>query len=277
MLYRQYSPEPGLQSFVRNYWTLRGSAGAPGPSPGAVERVIPDGRSELILHLGDPFAWLPDSESPAVRQAGAVFAGQAEAPVLLQPTGSVLIFGVTFESSAAYRFNRAPQWELANRILPVQDAWTAVRPSALRTWEEAMRNAPSDEKRIALADQFLRTLMKPLDAIGMRVQAACDSLRAGSVLSIDGLAANLNVGRRQLERDFQTRVGISPKTFAQVARVQRALVLHQSNHSWTWSRIAQEAGYYDHAHLIADFRRFTGAAPTLRAGEAVLEQAFVRG
>ena len=48
MEYREYSPAPALRPHVACYWTLAGPGGAP-------ERVLPDGRAELVVHLADPF------------------------------------------------------------------------------------------------------------------------------------------------------------------------------------------------------------------------------
>jgi AraC-like DNA-binding protein len=61
-------------------------------------------------------------------------------------------------------------------------------------------------------------------------------------------------------------VGVSPKQFARIVRFQRALRV--AKHGASWSTVATEAGYYDQAHLIAEFRELAGTTPAafLRAG-----------
>ena len=66
---------------------------------------------------------------------------------------------------------------------------------------------------------------------------------------------------------FRQQIGLTPKVAARLVRFdgvwrhldQRASA---SGPSWSWSRVAAEAGYADQAHLIRDFRRFTGTTPT---------------
>src|SRR5437016_904216 len=112
MDYREYPPAPDLAPFVRCYWTLHGS-----PEPGATERLLPDGRLELAIHLGDPFDRV---FSPGLRerQHRALFIGQQDKHVLLEPSGLVSVFGVCFHPDGAAAFARWPQHETAGRILP---------------------------------------------------------------------------------------------------------------------------------------------------------------
>ncbi len=57
----------------------------------------------------------------------------------------------------------------------------------------------------------------------------------------------------------RANIGVTPKEFARGARLRRALTL--SSTSTSWLRVALDAGYYDHAHLIADFRDLVGLTP----------------
>jgi hypothetical protein len=54
-------------------------------------------------------------------------------------------------------------------------------------------------------------------------------------------------------------VGIGPKDFARTVRLQRAMRLATIPKDWV--RIGGDAGYYDQAHPIADFRELLGLTP----------------
>ena len=130
MGYREYPPAPDLAAFVRCYWTLHGS-----PEPGATERLLPDGRLELAIHLGDPFDRVTSAASE--RQDRALFIGQQDTHVLLEPSGLVSVFGVCFHPDGASAFARWPQHETARRILSLDDVWGAAgrrrcQPTILR-------------------------------------------------------------------------------------------------------------------------------------------------
>jgi transcriptional regulator GlxA family with amidase domain len=82
---------------------------------------------------------------------------------------------------------------------------------------------------------------------------------------VDGVAERLGVTARHLRRAFREHIGIGPKEFARTVRLQRAVRMAESSTSGharhDWVRIAADAGYYDQAHLIADFRELIGLTP----------------
>jgi transcriptional regulator GlxA family with amidase domain len=67
--------------------------------------------------------------------------------------------------------------------------------------------------------------------------------------------------QRQLERLYQNQVGISPKQYSQLLRVETArLVLGQMNKSST-ANLAAELGFYDQSHFIREFSAVIGLTP----------------
>jgi AraC-like DNA-binding protein len=66
---------------------------------------------------------------------------------------------------------------------------------------------------------------------------------------------------------FRDTVGVSPKAFARLARFRRALRAARDNAPASWASIAASAGYYDQAHLIAEFRAIAGVTPRALLGE----------
>lgn len=80
-------------------------------------------------------------------------------------------------------------------------------------------------------------------------------LDADPALRVDQLA----LSERQLRRRFAAAVGISPKRYARTMRIRRAIALARPHRSW--AAIATAAGFYDQAHMIAEFRAVAGATP----------------
>ena len=64
---------------------------------------------------------------------------------------------------------------------------------------------------------------------------------------------------RTLERRFRRSIGVPPKAFSRVARLQDALRRRGDQVSWAESAI--DAGYYDQAHLIRDAQQIFGITP----------------
>ncbi|MDO7742533.1 MAG: helix-turn-helix domain-containing protein, partial [Pedobacter sp.] len=65
------------------------------------------------------------------------------------------------------------------------------------------------------------------------------------------------------ERHFKFHVGISPKEFANLTRYQFASESISKNSTQsTLLQIALEHGYYDHAHLTNEIKKYTGVTPS---------------
>jgi len=62
---------------------------------------------------------------------------------------------------------------------------------------------------------------------------------------------------------------MTPKTYARIARLRRAVALATAARDPAWSAIAQAAGYFDQAYMIDEFRTFTGRTPPVLRGELV--------
>ena len=73
------------------------------------------------------------------------------------------------------------------------------------------------------------------------------------------LADEIGCSRRYLVAGFREHVGVTPKLLARILRFQRAVGMMEEPLSW--AEISLACGYYDQAHLIRDFKQFTGSAP----------------
>ncbi len=90
------------------------------------------------------------------------------------------------------------------------------------------------------------------------VESAAGRLESRKVASV---AEDLGISERHLRRVFREQVGMSPKDFFRLMRFERTLKAARRGRDFSWSDIAVDAGYYDQAHLIADFRSIAGATP----------------
>jgi AraC-like DNA-binding protein len=269
VLYREYPAPPDLAPYVRAFWTLAGTL-----PPGSVERLLPDGRQELIVHLGDPFEQCGPSGTFAP-QHRALFTGQTDAPLLLRPAGSVAMFGVCFHPGGAWPFLGWSQEHSAGRIFPMEEAWP-MHDAWDKTFADRIRECPDDRSRCLQAAALLRAHLRP-NTFHPGISAAIATMQREPWQRIEALAQHACLSRRHFERLFLQRVGLRPKTLAGIFRFQHVLRARESQPAWTWARVAQEAGYFDQAHLIADFRRFSGSTPAWHDSDwTAMERVFVR-
>jgi AraC-like DNA-binding protein len=85
--------------------------------------------------------------------------------------------------------------------------------------------------------------------------------RRGSV-PIEALSGFAGITRQHVARKFDRYVGVSPKLFCRVVRFQDLMKTIRLAGEADWAATALDLGYYDQAHMISDFKEFSGTTPT---------------
>jgi AraC-like DNA-binding protein len=161
----------------------------------------------------------------------------------------------------------APGTALPGRIVALEDLWGAPATCRLIDRLGAARDtvAAAAVLETAITERLAMASLRP-GRTSLALEAA-DRLTTDRVNNVNAVALGLGVSERHLRRVFHETVGISPKQFARLARFHRALAAAQEQPGESWARIAAAAGYYDQAHLIAEFRSLAGATPQALLGE----------
>lgn len=271
MYYREYQPRPPLDEFVRCYWILEDSAGS---SVSPVERIVPDGCMELIVHYGDPFHSGAPQAGPA-HLPRSVLAGQITCSLELHPSRRVGMIAARFHPFGARGVLGDSMVALANQIVPGAAIWGR----AAADLEERMVLARSDAERVDLLEAFLlRQRRRPHRQDDLvRGAVRCIAQEGGNV-NIEALAGQVNLSIRQLERRFQDAVGLSPKLLSRIVRFRRVFEAYERGDGMNWAAVAVDCGYFDQAHLTRDFRQFAGEPPaTYLDGEGWISRCLTRG
>jgi AraC-like DNA-binding protein len=263
MEYRESLPPPELAHVLHCVWSLEGHASELGD---AMQPVLPDGRPELIVHLGDAFERI-DGRGAWVQQPLALLAGQLDRQLMLRPTGTIAVVGLRFRACGASSVLDVPLDRLTGETIALGDASRVLAGAARSVRDET---ASADEGTRLLVERT-RSLFAGAE-IDPRVQRAVDAIEAArGRVAMDQVAAAAGMTRRHLERRFKEMVGLSPKRLARIARFQHALaMLEEAEGRGCGVRTAVACGYADQAHFIRDFTTLAGCAPgehLLRRGE----------
>jgi AraC-like DNA-binding protein len=78
---------------------------------------------------------------------------------------------------------------------------------------------------------------------------------------------NIGISTRQLRRLFEFTIGDTVKSFCQVVRFQYILTASENIDVFKQEKIYLDAGYFDQAHFIKDFKRFYGVTPSKAFGK----------
>lgn len=254
MIYKTFEPHPDLESLINRYWTLE----VPADVESQRQRIIPDGCIEMAFILGDDIKRYI-SKDEFILQPRAMVLGQTLKPFYIEPTGYVNTFSVSFYPYGFANFIAEPIKNLVNKETPIDVLFGEIPAKEL---EQNIRNARNTEERIRFIEAFLFDNLNSQKTIDTIVRTTIDTLLStnGSV-SIKGILQQDSSKRRQLERNFQKQIGISPKQLGKVIRLQAALKRLLSGEAENLTGIAYESEYYDQAHFIKDFKEFSGISP----------------
>ncbi len=242
-------PLPALQPYIDRIWGWEADAHETVPLP----TLLPGTGAELYCHYRTPFAI---DGAPGPLAAGHLFCLR-RAPVHLSASPALGFIAVRFRVGMLNRFTPVPAGELIAAHRSTEDVWGAAGAALPR----ALAAAPDQRARVALIQSFLVRHWQR-DARDSVVEHGMTALyRRHATLSVDALADELGLGRRQLERRWRAFCGQSPGASRHLCRFQhtvRALMLAASTST---SAHAVDHGYYDQAHFIHDFRRRVGQSP----------------
>jgi AraC-like DNA-binding protein len=235
--YAEHAPAPALRRHVICYWSIA--------SDGAPHRVLPDGAIDLVFG---------GASAPSGQLVGVM------TRALVTPPGFARsIVGVRFRPGGAAALFGIDARDTRDERIPIEDALGAEGRSLEGRVLDALARGAAPAVSVlesALLARFERRAL-PLDPRLAAAVAAVD--RACGAVTTPALARSVGLTERHLERLFGARVGIGPKAYAQVVRVQAALAA--VGEGTPAAAVAAELGYADQSHLIRDMQALAGVTP----------------
>jgi AraC-like DNA-binding protein len=224
--------------------------------PFGLERILPSGGAHLMINLAeDQFRSYsgPNCERMHSNQ-GAVLAGPRGRATVLDTREFQWLIAVEFRMGGAAPFFRSPLDELSDQTVSLDDLW-GIDGCLLR---EQLLEAPTPQDKLRVLEVAL--LAHFSGGSDSAIPHAAALLERG--LPVAAAAARLGFLPRTFTRRFRDQVGLTPKRFARVRRMQRLIRSLRSAPSVDWCDLAAGYGFVDQAHLIHDFTDLTGITPT---------------
>lgn len=256
MHYVEHRPRPELAPYLECLWEVSD----PRARPRAPERIVPDGCPELIVHLRDCFArrvgrrWIV--------QPRAFLAGTLTQPWFLRAGRRIRTFGIRFRPGATTAVIPVAMAAAVDRERPLRDL---VGHACAHALTDALGRARTAARRVSLAESWLleRVAERPASRDDVR-DAVAVILQSRGQAQVANVARALGWSRRRLERVFKRGLGIRPKLYARIVRLNAALATLDEAERSAAVDFALEAGYFDQAHLLRDFRLLAGRTPRVR-------------
>ncbi|HXP87714.1 MAG TPA: helix-turn-helix domain-containing protein [Bryobacteraceae bacterium] len=231
-VYCEQPPSAALARWVECGWVLSSATAVTG------HRVPPDGCIDILY---DRRQGLHAVGTMTMEQHFDYPEGVAAAGIRLRPGLAGSVLGVS-------------PAELTDASAPLEDLWP-------RRGRE-LRGRLDDSKSIQEAMRILLGSLQVPAEPPNPVQRAIEALTAAhGNADLDSVACQANLSPRQFGRRCREESGLTPKRLCRVLRFRHACRMAGAAGRLSWSDLALEAEYFDQAHLIRDFREFTGRTP----------------
>jgi AraC-like DNA-binding protein len=241
------------------------------PPPGR-ERVLPSGMTALLINLDQDELRTydsPDRDAHVHRIIGAAMDGPSSHARVIDTIEQRCIIYVSFTLGGSSPFTPAPLAAMVDQLVALDELWG--RDGA--TLRERLLEATSMAARLGVVEDVL------LEHLGQHAEPCHDIAYAAALLErnlpVADVASRLGRLPTTFTRRFRERVGLPPKLFARVRRLQRVLTSVAPNGDVDWAETAVANGFYDQAHLVNEFRHLTGITPTAYRPRAASEQNHV--
>jgi AraC-like DNA-binding protein len=254
MYYNISKPSTLLSQYVKHYWSID-SCIATGKE--TIQRIVPTGLFELIFYLADK----PQSnDSHKAINDKIIVTGQLKDYHDLILTGNLSIFAIYFLPHGLSMFLDLPIKEIFNQSIPLR----LIIKDTINKLEDEISSADTFEKKISIAEKFLMSQIRKNEKKYKydRIKHTIYKInQAKGIIDIEDLASQTFLSRKQFERTFAEYVGTSPKQFLQIIRFQNTIYEKSQNPHIRLTDLAYNCGYFDQAHMINEFKKFSGITP----------------
>ncbi len=261
MILKRIVPHPELQPFIDTFWIFESDFGVPTEDT----RVIaPNGKAKFIYSYLNGLSTIEDYIQTDYKEHDIFFIGIWDKPVTLTSkataTGTI---GIELTPNGLHRFTRLPAFEIVNKIY----SFTDIYGVAGRNLIEKLANTPAVDNKVAYIQEFLIDIIRLTNRSNPLIDCSVGLIKkSAGLITIRELQDKMGYSRRYIDMLFKEHVGISPKTYSGIVRFQSFYEHWANTEKEDFYSEDLYNFYYDQAHFIKEFNRYTGHSPKQYAG-----------
>lgn len=257
MVSLRYTPHFALQDFISQLILIHRKVDQTAlaalhlfpPQPGHTLYFFPYDKITCHSHVYQHIAQLPQQ----------TIVGPQLTPVDLCMGNHMLVIIVNFHPGGLHRLLRLSMHEMVDQYFD----GAALLGTEIEQVSIQLRKESNFDMMIAVIESYFLKMVNRLKPVLPVDRVLRQMLRTNTILHISQLAQQACVSRRQLERQFKERIGLSPILYSRLLRFENARILSEEQPQLTWLNIAAICGYADQMHMIRAFKDFAGTTPEL--------------
>src|SRR5262245_21785101 len=211
MIFRIYIPRPPVSQFVAFLWYYEGAQ-----MPHAKERILPDGRMELLINLRADSIRVFNGEHPDRFEMlpGTILSGIYTQSFVIETACQQQVMGVNFRAGGAFPFFKLPANELQNIHVSLDELWSRIA-GELR---ERLLAAGTIERRFHILETYLSAQGAQSPGLHAAVVFALREFQRPHPISVAAVTEQTGLCTRRFIRLFSEQVGLTPKLFSRIQR-----------------------------------------------------------
>lgn len=250
MIYQKHIPKFPLDSYIDSIIYIEGNNKGTG---------LPKTAMSLVFNLEDSFKLFTDKQfTKFIDYKKHWVTGLQTKPTNVESYGTSKMLVVQFKTLGAFVFLNDPLHYYTDEYISLDNIFNK---QADETWEQ-LQEAQSLNERVLIVENFLyRKLLTNRLPNEKLISSIKILLENKTNLSITEICKQQNVSRKHLNNLSKEFIGVSPKTLSSLNRLQATLKNISSSKAGKLTTLAYEQDYFDQAHFINDFKRFTDLKP----------------
>lgn len=244
-MHQEYLPPEELQDTIKCFWYNRSEHAQALSS----FEVLPDGYAEIIFYFGE----LYDAALKPLRSPFMV--GLLNQPIHYFTRNRLEVIAI-----------RCFPWTVFELLgLPSNVSKLVVFEHPLSTLQQPLQKCIQEgkiEDAMVLLSTYFLSFQAQLSPDTMLYKAGIAMRKAKGIMPVTQIAEAAHATVRTLERKFKQSSGFTVKDVTNIMRFEQV-----RNHLWLYPEsniagLAHDFGYTDQAHLIREFKRFSGTTPS---------------
>jgi len=251
MIYQKHIPKFPLDNYIDSIVFIQGNNKGTG---------LPKMAMSLVFNLEDSFKLFKDKDfTNHIDYKKFWVAGLQTKPTNVESYGLSKMLVVQFKILGAFVFLNDPLHYYTNDYVTLDSIFSK---EADETWEQLQETKFLNEKFLIIENFLYRKLLTSKLPNKKLISTFEILLNNERNLSINEICIQQNISRKHLNNLSKEYSGVSPKTLSSLNRLQTILKTISSSSSEKLTNVAYQSEYFDQAHFINDFKRFTDLKPT---------------
>ena len=221
----------------------------------------PNGLTGFLIRTShsDDFEISPtDFEGNPIAHQPYYVIGQTTFPILGQVKGQAKYLVVFFQPLGLYQLFGGNISHLTNKSKHLSDF---LGKEIFEIFLQNIISTKDIDFQIEILNKFFLNRIRAYDNYTVINNALNFIFETKGNISVSELSRNCKVNRRMLERQFKSKIGVSPKIYAQIYRFKFMMNYLTQNPNTSWADLSEIVGYYDQSHLIRYFKEYLQISP----------------